>query len=81
MRGQNAPKSVQNRPAHWLDYASDKYEKSFVDDVKQIMPVLKMFLPLPIFWTLFDQKVRTSSVSKVGLSVFVAVWLERAYFV
>ncbi|OQV15159.1 Solute carrier family 15 member 2 [Hypsibius exemplaris] len=46
----------QAPPEHWLDYASDKYSKSFLHDIKQILPVLKLFLPLPIFWTLFDQK-------------------------
>ncbi|GAU99530.1 hypothetical protein RvY_10521-2 [Ramazzottius varieornatus] len=54
-RGRNTTHNGQKNQ-HWLDYASDKFEKSFVNDVKQIMPVLKMFLPLPIFWTLFDQK-------------------------
>ncbi|XP_055337152.1 solute carrier family 15 member 2-like [Paramacrobiotus metropolitanus] len=48
----NKPRGVK----HWLDYASDKYDAAFISDVKKVMPVLKMFLPLPIFWTLFDQK-------------------------
>ncbi|XP_055337141.1 solute carrier family 15 member 1-like [Paramacrobiotus metropolitanus] len=41
---------------HWLDHAEDKYERDFIKDVKQLLPVLKMFLPLPMFWALFDQQ-------------------------
>ena len=37
-----------------------------VEDVKALFKVLFMFLPLPVFWTLFDQQVR------VFLNVF---WL------
>ena len=29
-----------------------------VEDVKALFKVLFMFLPLPVFWTLFDQQVR-----------------------
>ncbi|GAU99532.1 hypothetical protein RvY_10523 [Ramazzottius varieornatus] len=41
---------------HWLDYAEDHYPREFLDDVKQLLPVLKLFLPLPMFWALFDQQ-------------------------
>jgi solute carrier family 15 oligopeptide transporter 1 len=41
---------------HWLDYSHDKYDVDFVTDVKAVMRVLFMFLPLPIFWALFDQQ-------------------------
>jgi solute carrier family 15 oligopeptide transporter 1 len=32
------------------------YDASTVADVKQLMSVLYMFLPIPIFWALFDQQ-------------------------
>ncbi|OQV15152.1 Solute carrier family 15 member 2 [Hypsibius exemplaris] len=42
---------------HWLDNADPKkYSPTFVKDVKQLVPVLAMFLPLPMFWALFDQQ-------------------------
>ncbi|GFO23908.1 solute carrier family 15 member, partial [Plakobranchus ocellatus] len=41
---------------HWMDYATDKFEESFVSDVKALLKVLWLFLPLPIFWALFDQQ-------------------------
>ena len=44
---------------HWLDHAQDKYDEQFINDVKSFSKVVFMFLPLPIFWALFDQQVTT----------------------
>ncbi|GAV02681.1 hypothetical protein RvY_13217 [Ramazzottius varieornatus] len=41
---------------HWLDSAADKYDIAFINDVKQLLRVLVMFLPIPMFWALFDQQ-------------------------
>ena len=41
---------------HWLDYADDKYERNVIEDIKSTVKVLKLFIPLPIFWALFDQQ-------------------------
>ncbi|XP_076764514.1 peptide transporter family 1 [Xylocopa sonorina] len=41
---------------HWLDYADDKYEKSQIDDIKAALQVMVLFIPIPIFWALFDQQ-------------------------
>lgn len=41
---------------HWLDYSEEKYGKEFVTDVKAVLRVLFMFIPLPVFWALFDQQ-------------------------
>ncbi|KAK3771207.1 hypothetical protein RRG08_053353 [Elysia crispata] len=46
----------QGEGAHWLDYATDKFEEGFVSDVKALLNVLWLFLPLPLFWALFDQQ-------------------------
>jgi dipeptide/tripeptide permease len=48
--------SKQEKKDHWLDYGDDKYGKQFVADVKDLMRVLWLFLPLPVFWALFDQQ-------------------------
>lgn len=44
------------RKNHWLDYADDKYDKPFIDGVKTVLQVLVLYIPLPIFWALFDQE-------------------------
>ena len=42
---------------HWLDHAKKKYESDFIQDIKDVMKVLLLFLPLPVFWALYDQQV------------------------
>ena len=46
-----------------LDYAEKKYGRGFVSDVKALKNVTYIFLPLPIFWALFDQQVRNNFVA------------------
>lgn len=41
---------------HWMDWAENQYDAKLVEDIKSLFKVLFMFLPLPIFWTLFDQQ-------------------------
>ncbi|XP_064091461.1 solute carrier family 15 member 2-like isoform X2 [Macrobrachium nipponense] len=41
---------------HWLDHADDKFSKELIADVKVLLKVLLMYIPLPIFWALFDQQ-------------------------
>ncbi|XP_053389914.1 solute carrier family 15 member 2-like [Mercenaria mercenaria] len=42
--------------SHWLYYADDKFEYGFIEDVRQLLKVLLMFVPLPLFWALSDQQ-------------------------
>ena len=41
---------------NFMDYAAPKYSESFVFDVYLFLRVVVMLLPLPVFWTLFDQQ-------------------------
>ncbi|XP_023179644.2 peptide transporter family 1-like isoform X1 [Drosophila hydei] len=45
-----------NPREHWLDYADKKYDRRMIEDVKVLMRVLFLYLPLPVFWALFDQQ-------------------------
>ena len=45
-----------NKKEHWLDYSIDKYNAQMISDVKAFCKVFLVFLPLPIFWALFDQQ-------------------------
>ncbi|CAF0910291.1 unnamed protein product [Brachionus calyciflorus] len=47
-------KSVKK--SHWLDYADSKYGSDMISDVKAFYKILIVFLPLPIFWALYDQQ-------------------------
>jgi solute carrier family 15 (oligopeptide transporter), member 1 len=50
-------KSKGDKKDHWLDYAEDKFERKLIDDIKLALNVLVMFVPLLLFWALFDQQV------------------------
>ncbi|XP_072396371.1 peptide transporter family 1-like [Diabrotica undecimpunctata] len=41
---------------HWLDYAEEKHGEKLIKDIKIALHVLVLFLPLPIFWALYDQQ-------------------------
>lgn len=45
-----------NPKPHWLDHAVDNYGQQLVDETKILLNVLLLYIPLPIFWTLFDQQ-------------------------
>lgn len=39
-----------------LDYSIDKYGKQLVDDIRTLKRILVLYLPVPIFWTLYEQQ-------------------------
>uniref|UniRef100_A0A668A5H9 Solute carrier family 15 member 1 n=1 Tax=Myripristis murdjan TaxID=586833 RepID=A0A668A5H9_9TELE len=41
---------------HWMDWAEGKYDKLLIAQIKMVLKVLFLYIPLPMFWTLFDQK-------------------------
>ncbi|ETE66471.1 Solute carrier family 15 member 2 [Ophiophagus hannah] len=41
---------------HWLDWASEKYSNQLITEIKMVTRVLFLFIPLPMFWALFDQQ-------------------------
>ncbi|EGD75491.1 oligopeptide transporter [Salpingoeca rosetta] len=52
-----AAASMRPRAAqHWLDPARDRFGDAFVNDVRQALSVFVVFIPAPLFWTLFDQQ-------------------------
>ncbi|KAI4472091.1 oligopeptide transporter-related [Holotrichia oblita] len=48
-------KSKEKRE-HWLDHATEIHGKQLVQDVKALLRVLLLYIPLPVFWALFDQQ-------------------------
>uniref|UniRef100_A0A3Q0T678 Solute carrier family 15 member 1 n=1 Tax=Amphilophus citrinellus TaxID=61819 RepID=A0A3Q0T678_AMPCI len=42
---------------HWMDWAEEKYDKLLIAQVKMVLKVLFLYIPLPMFWALFDQQV------------------------
>ncbi|KAJ8937546.1 hypothetical protein NQ318_002763 [Aromia moschata] len=46
----------KERKEHWLDHAEEKYGTKLVNDIKTTLKVLVIYIPLPIFWALYDQQ-------------------------
>ncbi|KAK4036170.1 hypothetical protein OUZ56_028236 [Daphnia magna] len=49
-------KSKGEKRDHWLDFASDKFDRQLIQDVKRVLAVAFVFIPLPVFWALYDQQ-------------------------
>lgn len=47
---------INQQNTHWLDKVSPEFGSRKVAEVKQLLNLLFMFIPLPIFWALFDQQ-------------------------
>ncbi|XP_040036969.2 solute carrier family 15 member 1 [Gasterosteus aculeatus] len=41
---------------HWMDWAEEKYDKLLIAQVKMVLKVLFLYIPLPMFWALYDQQ-------------------------
>uniref|UniRef100_A0A8C6WTT8 Solute carrier family 15 member 2 n=1 Tax=Neogobius melanostomus TaxID=47308 RepID=A0A8C6WTT8_9GOBI len=46
----------EEKKKHWLDWAEDKYSKRLIQEIKMVLRVLVLYIPLPMFWALFDQQ-------------------------
>jgi solute carrier family 15 oligopeptide transporter 1 len=49
-------KGSSQKEAHWMDHANEAYPKHLVEDVKLLLKVLVIYIPLPMFWALYDQQ-------------------------
>ncbi|GFW01969.1 solute carrier family 15 member 2 [Trichonephila clavipes] len=50
-----ATKTVEKKE-HWLDYADDRYDSVLKQDIKRLSRILILYVPLPLFWTLYGQQ-------------------------
>ena len=47
--------SGKGKGQHWMDVSKDEYGEELVEDVKSLLGVLLLYIPVPIWWALFDQ--------------------------
>ncbi|XP_045884202.1 solute carrier family 15 member 1 [Meles meles] len=58
---------------HWLDWAREKYDERLISQIKMVTRVMFLYIPLPMFWALFDQQgsrwtlQATAMSGKIGL--------------
>uniref|UniRef100_A0A673JTI3 Solute carrier family 15 member 2-like n=1 Tax=Sinocyclocheilus rhinocerous TaxID=307959 RepID=A0A673JTI3_9TELE len=53
-RWKNSKKSPKR--SHWLEWAEEKYPKRLIQEIQMVFRVLVLYIPLPMFWALFDQQ-------------------------
>lgn len=41
---------------HWLDYSEPKFGQQLVNESKILLNIIVLFIPLPLFWALYDQQ-------------------------
>ncbi|XP_067145374.1 peptide transporter family 1-like isoform X1 [Centruroides vittatus] len=61
----------EEKRGHWLDYADDVYDTKTISDAKTCLSLLPLFLPLPVFWALFDQQGSTWTLQATELDTSV----------
>lgn len=44
------------KKSYWLEYADDRFSHQQISDIKAVLKVLYLFIPVPFFWALFDQQ-------------------------
>ncbi|CAF4745088.1 unnamed protein product [Pieris macdunnoughi] len=73
-------KSVKSKVKrhHWLDHADDKFDSNLIEDVKSLLRVLVLFIPLPIFWALFDQQGSRWTFQADRMEQNIAGWTLKA---
>ncbi|XP_074524013.1 solute carrier family 15 member 1-like [Halichoeres trimaculatus] len=49
---------VYPRRKHWMDWAEEKHDKLLIAQVKMVLKVLFLFIPLPLFWALIREQSR-----------------------
>ena len=41
---------------HWLLLASDRFDQRSIEDFRSVLGILLLFVPIPVYWCLFDQQ-------------------------
>uniref|UniRef100_A0A8C7IYJ0 Solute carrier family 15 member 2 n=1 Tax=Oncorhynchus kisutch TaxID=8019 RepID=A0A8C7IYJ0_ONCKI len=70
---------------HWLDWAEEKYPKRLIHEIKMVLRVLVLFIPLPMFWALFDQQgsrwtLQATRMNMAFVSSFFPVFCSSSFF-
>ncbi|KAH9501884.1 solute carrier family 15 member 2 isoform X2 [Dermatophagoides farinae] len=60
--------SNSTKKEHWIDYADDKYDNKTRKDVKALLRILFLYIPLPVFWALFDQQASRWTLQAIRMN-------------
>lgn len=54
--GTKLPIRKQECESHWIYLASDRFDKSSLEDFRSVLGIMLLFVPIPVYWCLFDQQ-------------------------
>ncbi|GFV50141.1 solute carrier family 15 member 2 [Trichonephila clavipes] len=52
----NKARKKDEKKEHWLDYADNRYDSVLKQDIKRLLRILILYIPLPLFWALYEQQ-------------------------
>jgi len=52
------------------------FQTSFLNDVRQVLHVFWLFIPLPVFWALYDQQVCSANNEILLLEDSFTLWYQ-----
>ncbi|GAB0097937.1 peptide transporter family 1 [Sergentomyia squamirostris] len=64
----------ENVHANWLDSSIGRYSEEFVRDVEAFLRVLRLYIPLPIYWALLAQQDSSWTFQATKLDTTVFGW-------
>lgn len=67
-------KIIIHKGGTFLDNIQDIYEKEFVKSVKVVLQIIKLFLPLPIYWALLAQQDSSWTFQAAKLNTKIVRW-------
>jgi len=68
---------TSEKPEHWLDHAKGKYSSQLIADTKILLRLLVLYLPLPIYWALFDQQGSRWTFQATRMNGQVGSWIIK----
>ncbi|XP_055702583.1 solute carrier family 15 member 2 isoform X2 [Phlebotomus papatasi] len=64
----------ENVHANWMDSSIGRYSEEFVQDVRAFLRVIKLYLPLPIYWALLAQQDSSWTFQATKLDTTIFGW-------
>lgn len=78
MKGKMKSKKTEEPKVTWLLYAYPKHDYVAIRNAKILLKLLILYLPLPMFWTLFDQQSSRWTIQAAQLDGKILSYRIRA---
>lgn len=65
---------IIHRGGKFLENIQDLYEEDFVQSVRSVLEIIKLFLPLPIYWALLAQQDSSWTFQATKMDTIIGQW-------